>query len=281
MTCETTVATMCTVIAPAKADELQGSMLDQVKDSWARATPSWCTFVRDQHDIHRERVHGPALLEACGDVRGRRVLDLGCGEGWCSRALGERGATVVGIDVCESMIEAALAHPLQPHWPIDYRVMDACHVDRHQWPQPFDLIAACMSLHDMPDPGQALKAARRVLAPDGLLVCSVPHPMTHMLHGRECIRRQDGILYIRADRYFEGGSYTVPWHVPQAGEGWKTIRWTRTLGEYTTLLRKAGFVIRDQIEPQATDDHERLQIAAQLPYYLVIVAAPASPPPPD
>ena len=34
----------------------------------------------------------PAVFDACGELNGRSVLDLGCGEGYCARELKRRGA---------------------------------------------------------------------------------------------------------------------------------------------------------------------------------------------
>src|SRR2546423_6753852 len=52
---------------------------------------------------------GVALLELVGDVRGRRVLDVACGQGRTARALARRGATVVGIDLSTAMLDRAAA----------------------------------------------------------------------------------------------------------------------------------------------------------------------------
>src|SRR5437899_2512449 len=131
-------------------EELQDCTIDEVSDDWARTVKAWSTFVRSRLDVHRERLHGPALLDACGDVRGLRVLDLGCGEGWCSRELSSRGAMVAAVDVCDAMIAEARTHHLQTRQPVDYLLMDAVDVDRHRWPGPFHLVTACMSLHAMP-----------------------------------------------------------------------------------------------------------------------------------
>lgn len=49
-------------------------------------------------------------LAACGDVRGKRILDVGCGSGRYMVALAQRGATVLGIDFASNML--ALAHAL-------------------------------------------------------------------------------------------------------------------------------------------------------------------------
>jgi 2-polyprenyl-3-methyl-5-hydroxy-6-metoxy-1,4-benzoquinol methylase len=264
-------------------EEIPGCTIDEVRDSWSRVVRPWSDFLRGGHDVHRERLHGPALLRACGDVRGLRALDIGCGEGWCSRQLATSGATVAAVDVCGPMIDEARAHPLQAEQQIDYLEMDATRVHRHPWPRPFDLVTACMSLHSMPDPAAALRAARCVLALDGRLICSIPHPLTHMRGGRQSIRRPDGALYIRAQDYFRCAAYRVSWAVPPSGEPWSTIRWSRSLGEYGSMLRGADLVIRDLLEPCPTleemEEHPRLRDAGQVPNFLVLVAEPPRRPP--
>ena len=52
----------------------------------------------------------PFLLSWCEPVKGQRVLDLGCGEGYIARQLKKRGAAhVEGIDISEEMIASAIA----------------------------------------------------------------------------------------------------------------------------------------------------------------------------
>jgi len=46
-------------------------------------------------------------MQACGDVRGKRILDVGCGSGRYMVALAARGADVVGIDFAANMLELA------------------------------------------------------------------------------------------------------------------------------------------------------------------------------
>jgi SAM-dependent methyltransferase len=47
------------------------------------------------------------VLRSLGPVRGRRILDLGCGKGRFARALAERGAMVIGLDLSTAMLGAA------------------------------------------------------------------------------------------------------------------------------------------------------------------------------
>jgi 2-polyprenyl-3-methyl-5-hydroxy-6-metoxy-1,4-benzoquinol methylase len=251
------------------AEELSGCTSDDVRESWSQVAHSWSAFVRSGADEHRDRLHGPALLEACGSVSGLRTLDLGCGEGWCCRALASRGSRVVGVDLSDAMIGEARRHADQDEHPVEYHVMDAVGVDRHPWPGPFDLVTACMSLQSMPDPARALVAARRVLSAKGRLVCSIPHPLTHMVGGQ----------------YFKSLPYRVWWDSDRSGRGWWTIRWCRPQSEYVAMLRDAGFVVHDLLEPHASRsdvvEHPRLVTAAEIPRYLIVVASPERPPQSD
>src|SRR5437660_582625 len=47
--------------------------------AWSAGAGAFVTFVESGTDYYRHLVHGPALLEACGDVRGAGALDVGCG----------------------------------------------------------------------------------------------------------------------------------------------------------------------------------------------------------
>lgn len=56
------------------------------------------------YNAHYDR---PAVLALAGDVRGRRVLDAGCGPGLYAQELVARGAEVVGVDRSEAMLSLA------------------------------------------------------------------------------------------------------------------------------------------------------------------------------
>lgn len=56
---------------------------------------------------------------------GDKVLDVATGTGWAARRLASRGASVTGVDIGRELIEAAILHPANSSFNIDYRVGDA------------------------------------------------------------------------------------------------------------------------------------------------------------
>ncbi|MCZ2826917.1 MULTISPECIES: class I SAM-dependent methyltransferase [unclassified Modestobacter] len=127
-------------------------------------------------NAHYER---PAMLDLVGDVRGRRVLDVGCGSGPLAAALRARGAVVTGFDSSAVMVELARDRLGED---ADVQVADLSA------PLPFadggfDDVTASLVLHYLRDWSAPLAELRRVLRPGGRLVLSVNHPSLYkMLH---------------------------------------------------------------------------------------------------
>src|SRR5262249_25237708 len=113
----------------------------------------------------------PVLWAFTGDVKGRTVLDAGCGTGYLSKKLHDRGARVIGIDFSERMIEIARAH----NPAIDFRV-DSCAELATIDDGYFGLVIANYVLMDTPDLPGTMAAFHRVLKPDGVAVLVFSHP---------------------------------------------------------------------------------------------------------
>ena len=123
------------------------------------------------HDFARD-----LLLDALpGDLSGRRVLDVGCGEGIITRAVAARGAEAHGIDPSERLIEharaAEQAKPVGARYAVDDgRTLATIPDDSMDW------VTAGLAFNNVPDLPAAFGAARRVLVPGGGLAFTVPHP---------------------------------------------------------------------------------------------------------
>ncbi|MEA3463481.1 MAG: class I SAM-dependent methyltransferase [Patescibacteria group bacterium] len=87
----------------------------------------------------------PSWLGACGDVKGKTVLDLGCGGGGSSRMLAIKGAAVIGVDKEPEMIKIAQRIERKNPMGIKYVVADAEYLPEFQ--KKFDLITPAYLLH--------------------------------------------------------------------------------------------------------------------------------------
>lgn len=69
------------------------------------------------------------LCQYCGDVKGKRLLDLGCGPGLYSELLSDMGFSVTGIDFSKRSIEYARDHAKETGRDIDYRYQNYLEID--------------------------------------------------------------------------------------------------------------------------------------------------------
>jgi 2-polyprenyl-3-methyl-5-hydroxy-6-metoxy-1,4-benzoquinol methylase len=246
---------------------------ETARRAWDSAAEAWEDFVESGKDWYRSEVHGPALLRACGDVRGLNVLDLGCGQGYFSRQLARAGARVTGVDFSANQIANARKHEEDDKLGIEYLVMDAAKVDEH-WTEPvFDLVTGAYSLGDMPDAEAAFRAAYLVLKPDGRLAFSDAHPCTDPGY-REWERDEQGRkLSLKIDRYFETGPAYCFWNMERLKYHWNGPVWRRTIEELSAAIANAGFLVQRIHEPRPTPEQvariPHLEDCYRLPYTLV------------
>lgn len=102
--------------------------------------------------------------------KGLRLLDIGCGGGLLSEPMARLGASVVGADAAARNIPVAQLHAQQSGLEIDYRNIAA--EDLIAEGAEFDVILNMEVIEHVADPQEFLKACYRLLAPNGLMVCS-------------------------------------------------------------------------------------------------------------
>jgi 2-polyprenyl-3-methyl-5-hydroxy-6-metoxy-1,4-benzoquinol methylase len=125
----------------------------------------------------RTHIERYTLLRLVGDVAGKAVIDLACGEGYYTRELRRQGAArVVGVDLSPAMIELAEAE--EARWPlgVEYRVGDVRALDA---PGEFDLAFAAYLLnyaHTAEELTQMCRAVSAALRPGGRFVTANSNP---------------------------------------------------------------------------------------------------------
>lgn len=177
----------------------------------------------------------PAMLRLAGDVRGRKILDAGCGSGPLSAELRDRGAEMSGFDGSPAMIELA-RRKLGDDVPLT--VADLAQ------PLPyaddtFDDVVSSLVLHYLEDWEPPLAELHRVLKPGGRLILSVNHPLTRP-------------FLVPDEGYFGTRQFTDEFEF--AGQPGTLTFWHRPLHAMSDSFAAAGFSITSMAEPAPSPD---------------------------
>ncbi len=191
-------------------------------------------------------VTAPNLLRALGDIEGKDVLELGCGNGYWLRLLARAGARTTGIDLAENQIVAAKSWDDPMTSRIDYRVGDVSKELDLQGK--FDVVFFEHVLLEIPDKDELYKAiqnAADALKEGGLLFISDIHPFAPS-------SRPDGLRVADDFNYFDSGA---PFEIQSRrvdGEiiYYKDVHWT--LSDLAGAITSAGLKITEITEPKPT-----------------------------
>lgn len=218
---------------------------DSSTHSWNVISEEWCEIA--PIDETRQYFIMPYMLRLMGDVSGKRILDLGCGEGGYSRELTRRGAQVVGIDCATYSIDFAKKQSLEEGLDIQYYTKNSSDLNGIESCD-FDIVLCSMMLMDCEDLDGTIKEISRVLKPKGKLYASVLHPC---FTGKNIGREGKGIdRKVIVEDYFNPAVYsqTLP------GGNIEVVWRHRTLEEYVKLFVKHGLNITDLNEARPTRD---------------------------
>lgn len=200
---------------------------DVLLDSWQHNAQAWIDAVRSGSIESRRQVTDQAILLAILGRQPERVLDLGCGEGWLLRALGDRGVEAVGVDGDRALVDAArAAGSAEVHLASYAQLADAqAYVGKN-----YDLVCANFALLQQ-DIIPLLAAMNALLVPGGALVIQTLHPWS-----------------------VADGNYQDGWREESfagiAGD-WQVMPWYfRTLASWLNALDMAGLRLVSLQEPQ-------------------------------
>jgi SAM-dependent methyltransferase len=178
-------------------------------------------------------------LNILGDVRGKDVLEFGCGGGQWSTALARHGARPVGFDLSEQQL--AHARSLQQETGVRFPLVQA---DGEQVPladASFDVVFADHGAFSFADPHRTVPEAARLLRPGGLLAFSHISPLFAITTPADADHAGDRLVY----DYFG---------LHQLDEPEGMIEFNLPYGAWISLFRQNGLVVEDLIEPRPGPD---------------------------
>ncbi|MBV1931349.1 MAG: methyltransferase domain-containing protein [Porticoccaceae bacterium] len=225
----------------------------KIIESWVKNVAPWVTAVQQQQITSRRLVTDQAIIDAVMtssahlSIPTRKVLDIGCGEGWLARELSQLGLSVTGLDVLPEFIREA--NKLGGG---DFRVMAYEEISAQNLPEKYDVLVCNFSLIGKESVEHIFRVAPSLLNTDGIFAIQTLHPVTSC--GQDPYR--DGWRAGSWAGFSDEFCDPAPWYF-------------RTLESWFKLFRDKGYRLRELSEPI---NPETGQAAS-----LIMIASVASP----
>jgi len=212
------------------------------KAEWDKVAEWWNTETGDAGVWHQQNDIDPVIFKILGDVKNKRIIEIGCGNGYLSRLLAKKEAQMTAIDLSGKLLGFAIAREKANPLGIKYLTRDAANLHSLK-SKSFDIALANMSLMDIADAKGAIEEVSRVLERGGRFIFSITHPAFCDFQQQWIIIREGGKKYFAraTEKYL---SSSAEKHTLWAS-GIKATQYHRSVETYFGYLRSANFVISD------------------------------------
>lgn len=211
-------------------------------------------------DFARIHLLNPAIRKLLGDVRGRKILDAGCGQGYLCRMLARKGAIMTGVEPAEDFINYAIQREEKENLGITYIKEDLSKFINS--PDTFDCVVCNMVFMDIPEYESAIRNCIKALKRDGNFIFSLSHPCFEDI-GDEWKERKQVVVKEYLGEYEIKRRFGYSFHRP--------------LSKYVNFVVQEGCRIKEILEPQLDKDlvrqYPEYERDAYVPSFIVIHAA--------
>jgi len=115
------------------------------------------------HEINPLRLE---YIDRRSSLKGKTVVDVGCGGGILAESMALRGANVLGIDMGKAPLSVAQLHKLESGAELDYQQITAEELADKE-PGKYDVVTCMEMLEHVPDPASVIAACSKLVKPDG------------------------------------------------------------------------------------------------------------------
>ena len=195
-------------------------------------------------------IRNPALIDLIGDVKGKRLLDLGCGNGESSRQLQSLGAVVTGTDYSATQIDLANSQEDGVNYILTGKDSKLALKNAS-----FDVVTY-ISMRTTEQLDEMLAESSRVLKKSGKILLSVLHP-SFIGPGKKVMKTSDGGVGIFVNHYLtKEVRVNSPRQPGSSQDEVSNLIRNHTVSDFINKLIQSGFAIQQVCEPRATDQAE-------------------------
>lgn len=253
---------------------------DKKPTSW-NSVAGWYDELLSDDDTYQAKVILPNLLRLL-PAKGKKVIDIACGQGFFSKIYAKEGAEVLGLDISPELIKIAnkdVNDDLKDKLRFDIASADKLSPVKDNTFDAGMIILAIQNIKEMPE---TLIEASRVIKSGGTFVLVLNHPCFRIPQGSSWgFDEEKKVQYRRVDAYGIPFATKIDMNPGTKTDKSKvqTISFHRPLQEYFKALGKAGFVvtgIEEWISHKKSQPGPRMEAEdlarKQFPMFLAITA---------
>jgi ubiquinone/menaquinone biosynthesis C-methylase UbiE len=215
--------------------------------SWGGVADWYNNHLEKSDDTYHTKVIFPNILRMLGDVSGKKILDMACGQGIFAEKLRDLGALVTGVDLGKELIaiaeEKSKSIKEKGTHKVVYHVASADDLFMIK-DASVDIVVCILALQNIDDLQKTIGEARRVLTKTGKLLFVLNHPsfrnpkQTHWGY-----YEAENTQYRRVDEYMSESHVRIDMTPGSQVDKKFTVSFHRPLQVYVKALSKNGFAV--------------------------------------
>lgn len=211
-----------------------------MKTSWGNVAGWYDTVVNDK-DSYQVNVILPNVVRIVTPEKGKKILDLACGQGFFSHALASYGASITGVDISPELIEIARKHAGHNE---EFYISPSDDLSKFK-DKSFNAVICVLAIQNIEKMAMTFKEVGRLLDFKGKFVLVLNHP-AFRIPGKTAwdFDAKKNIQYRRVDEYLSESRTAIDMN-PGAAKEKKELTYSfhRSLQTYSKTLANAGFAI--------------------------------------